>query len=918
MSNAKCTFPNLLAVGSLNPPGIVQTNANAELVVANLTPLQITTGLGYTPENIANKGQPNGYVPLNAFTKIDPTYLDVVNFNNIYTVPTQADLVTLTLATPGDLAYAIDTGFLYILLTSPPTVLGNWVQINSATGVITVNGIPGPNVILGANDLATGTLPDGRLPVLTLAGPVTGTSTIGTSTINTAIAPSGVVPGIYNYPSVIEVGADGRVTNLVNGITPQTGALLQDGNSFGTALVMGTNDAFPVQIEVNTTPRVTVADAVGGTSIFGTSVTITNNGNSRFAFSGTELLGYAGANAAFYPDTLAGDVVLASSGTVHINNVLNVTQTGVVVPAFSTAGFVRNSAAGLLSGGNSILLTDLPSGVQTTLANAYVQGGNAFGGAGLLGLVDSFDLRLITNNIQRMVITGAAGLVGIGTNPTGGSLLQLSDANNPRKIVLFSASTTLQSGFGTAANELQYYVPDNTYIHRFMSGTATTIATIRLSGATPMLGVGIAPLFPLDIAGQARFSSLTTGVVRSTAGVLTNGAITGADITANSITFAQLQQIGANTVVANPTAVTADASTVALSINTLLARSTGNITALPVTAASRLVGTSATNVLGEIIVGSGLTITGNTLSAVSGGAAILVGGNPVVGTLSFGNLTDGISLLTSGVSALSINPAGVVTVPSLVGGGFVRSTAGVLSAAALSSGDFAANVVPLTALATIPAYSVLTNNTNAAASPANGVALATNSLLARNGTNIISLAAGGAGRLFGSDQTGTVSSLTLSGASIVSTDVFVPSYATVFIAPSATLTNPAVATNIFTGTIPVIYGGIATATFDIIAQLTVTNTGAAPITITYLVTIGGSTLTTTFSHTIPGLTSYTTEAKAVVTRNSSLTVWYVNGIGNTFGTGPGPLAAGVVEFRVQSSPATATFALHRGYCTAYF
>ncbi len=56
------------------------------------------------------------------------------------------------------------------------------------------------------------------------------------------------------------------------------------------------------------------------------------------------------------------DLILATGGYATANNRLTISGTGAfTIPAWTTAGFVKNSVAGLLSGGNSLAVADVPT-----------------------------------------------------------------------------------------------------------------------------------------------------------------------------------------------------------------------------------------------------------------------------------------------------------------------------------------------------------------------------------------------------------------------------------------------------------------------------------------------------------------------------------------------------------------------------
>jgi hypothetical protein len=60
--------------------------------IAGISSTDVITALGFTPENSANKGQANGYAPLDSSTKISSTYLpsyvdDVLEYANLAAFP---------------------------------------------------------------------------------------------------------------------------------------------------------------------------------------------------------------------------------------------------------------------------------------------------------------------------------------------------------------------------------------------------------------------------------------------------------------------------------------------------------------------------------------------------------------------------------------------------------------------------------------------------------------------------------------------------------------------------------------------------------------------------------------------------------------------------------------------------------------
>ena len=112
--------------------------------------------LGFTPENVANKGVANGYPSLGADIKIPTAYLPALAITDTSVVASELLMLALTAET-GDVAVRSDLNKTYILAGTDPSVLGDWQEMLTPTdAVISVNGETGA-VTLTTSDITEGT-----------------------------------------------------------------------------------------------------------------------------------------------------------------------------------------------------------------------------------------------------------------------------------------------------------------------------------------------------------------------------------------------------------------------------------------------------------------------------------------------------------------------------------------------------------------------------------------------------------------------------------------------------------------------------------------------------------------------------------------------------------------------------------------
>ena len=108
--------------------------------------------LGFTPENIANKNQINGYAGLDSSGKIDAGQLPAIAITDTFIADNQSAMLSLTAET-GDVAVRTDLNKSFILKAQPATTLSNWQELLTPTSPVqSVAGKTGA-VILSKGDV---------------------------------------------------------------------------------------------------------------------------------------------------------------------------------------------------------------------------------------------------------------------------------------------------------------------------------------------------------------------------------------------------------------------------------------------------------------------------------------------------------------------------------------------------------------------------------------------------------------------------------------------------------------------------------------------------------------------------------------------------------------------------------------------
>lgn len=183
----------------------------------------------------------------------------------------------------------------------------------------------------------------------------------------------------------------------------------------------------------------------------------------------------------------------------------------------ATAGFVKNSAGGVLSGGNTLATGDMPAGLtDDTMADTLHRHSELSASDG-------------TPNPALSVDT--AGKVGIGTttpgnyNSYGNDLVVYRDGNHG--ITIAGTPTNLDYiMFADGTTGADRYRGTVSYDHAtdmLKLGANGLLQNLRIN-STGQVGIGMDPTVPLDVAGAIRGSSTLTLPAMSSAGFVKNSA----------------------------------------------------------------------------------------------------------------------------------------------------------------------------------------------------------------------------------------------------------------------------------------------------------------------------------------------------------------------------------------------------------
>lgn len=213
---------DLEAIASLTGTGILKrTGTNTWALdtsnyITGITGSDVTTALGFTPENLANRGQPNGYASLDGTGKIPSTQLpgfvdDVLEFASLANFPATGETGILYIAVDTNKSYRW-SGSVYVEISASPgttdAVAEGSVNLYfttararnsiSATGSLSYNSTTG---VISFTDAVTSVA--GRTGAVTLStADISGLGTISTQSSSSVSITGGSITNLTTFDGI--------------------------------------------------------------------------------------------------------------------------------------------------------------------------------------------------------------------------------------------------------------------------------------------------------------------------------------------------------------------------------------------------------------------------------------------------------------------------------------------------------------------------------------------------------------------------------------------------------------------------------------------------------------------------------------------------------------------------------------------
>jgi hypothetical protein len=404
------------------------------------------------------------------------------------------------------------------LVVHDGTTVGGFAQASLASPVFT--GVPtAPTATAGTNTLQLATTAfvstavANALPVLTTTAVTEGTNLyFTTARARTSVSATGSInynnsTGVFSYTAPTVLSA---FTNDVGFLTSATilNAISVDSTPGGALTYNSANGVFTFTQAVNSVNGLTGTITLSTTNIAEGANKYATTSNVQTALAGGGVSNSMLANSTITVNgstlTLGGTSTITAAAGTLTGTTLNAT---VVTSSLTTVGTLTALAVGGAIAGASNLGAINYGTLGYTDTNMFASFQNSVNSANQVviqntnaGASASARLRVANNQSTTSTFFGALGMNSSAFTGTG----SLRSANN---VTLTSTSADLAIGT-TTANAIRFVV----------DGGATDAVTIS---STANVGVGVAPSYKLDVAGDVNF----TGALRTSGNAGTSGFV---------------------------------------------------------------------------------------------------------------------------------------------------------------------------------------------------------------------------------------------------------------------------------------------------------------------------------------------------------------------------------------------------------